>query len=331
MKKTTLLTFGFCAFVSGTAISQNARLQVIHNSADAAAAQVDVYVNREMFIDNFAFRTATPYVDVPAGVELTIAIAPSNSTSYEDAIAEFTYTLDQNKTYVIVANGIVSANGYTPSPEFNLYVNLGKETASSSQNTDVLVFHGSTDAPVVDVVVPGTGAIVDNLAYGSFAGYLELQTTDYTLNVTDETGNNVVASYLAPLSTLELGGEALVVLASGFLNPSNNSNGAEFGLFVALAEGGDLIALPLASTGIASVKKNELKVYPNPAGNLITVINTDFNSEVILMDVMGKVVKRVQNIGDQNLQMDLSDLSPGAYQMVLKSNLKIFTNTIIKQ
>jgi hypothetical protein len=331
MKKTTLLTFGFCALITGTAISQNARLQVIHNSADAAAEQVDVYVNGDMFRDNFAFRTATPYVDVPAGVELTISIAPSNSTSSADAIAEFTYTLDENETYVIVANGIVSANGYNPSPEFNLYVELGRETALSAQNTDVLVFHGSTDAPVVDVVVPGTGTIVDNLAYGEFAGYLELQTTDYTLNVTDETGNTVVASYLAPLSTLELGGEALVVLASGFLDPSANNNGPAFGLFVALPEGGNLIPLPEATVGIESVKRNELKVYPNPSSDFINIVNSEANSTIMVVDAMGRVVKSLNNISDENVQLDLSNLTPGVYQAVLKSNSRIITSTVIKQ
>ena len=45
--------------------SSTARLQVIHNAADPAAATVDIYVNNTLFIDDFNFRTATPFVDVP--------------------------------------------------------------------------------------------------------------------------------------------------------------------------------------------------------------------------------------------------------------------------
>lgn len=88
-----------------------ARLQVIHNCADAAAAVVDVYVNggAEPFLNDFAFRTATPFVDVPAGVDLEIGIAPGNSTGPGDIIAALnsTFNLAEGQTYVLVANGIV--------------------------------------------------------------------------------------------------------------------------------------------------------------------------------------------------------------------------------
>jgi hypothetical protein len=33
-----------------------ARIQVIHNSADAAASVVDVWLNNTLLLDNFAFR-----------------------------------------------------------------------------------------------------------------------------------------------------------------------------------------------------------------------------------------------------------------------------------
>jgi len=57
---------------------------------------------------------------------------------------------------------------------------MGREAATEATNTDVLVHHGSTDAPTVDVfetLVPA-GTLVDNAPYGAFAGYLELGTAD---------------------------------------------------------------------------------------------------------------------------------------------------------
>jgi len=225
-----------------------ARVQVIHNSSDAAAAVVDVWLNNTLLLDNFAFRTASPFVDAPAGVPFTIAIQGPASTSPMNPIWSQTYTLEADETYILIANGIVSPTGYNPMPAFNIYVyGMGREQASSPGNTDVLVFHGSTDAPTVDVYETGVGAglIIDNLMYANFAGYLELGTLDYVLQVRDETGTNTVASYQAPLATLGLNGAALTVVASGFLNPANNSNGATFGLWVALPTGGNLVQLPL--------------------------------------------------------------------------------------
>lgn len=146
---------------------------------------------------------------------------------------------------------MVNQNSYNPFKPFDIYVKpAAKEASASNTTTDVLVFHGSTDAPIVDVVEVGVGAgtIIDNFSYGDFAGYLSLPTADYALAIRDETGTVTVATYAAPLQTLILGGQALIVLASGFLNPSVNNNGAAFGLFVALPSGGDLILLPIVTS-----------------------------------------------------------------------------------
>tara|TARA_B100000965_G_scaffold397319_1_gene413684 strand:+ start:1079 stop:1849 length:771 start_codon:yes stop_codon:yes gene_type:complete len=230
--------------VQNTAI---ARVQVIHNSADLAAKSVDIYLNSSLLLDNFNFRNSSPFVEVPAGEEITISVAPSTSMSASQAIVSYNYTLEKNKKYILVANGHISPSGYIPLKNFSVEVyGLGRENANNASNTDLLVFHGSTDAPTVDVVETGVGAgtIVNNASYKDFTNYLELATANYTLEVRDETGQTTVATYQAPLSSLNLMGGAGVVVASGFLNPSNNSNGEAFGLFVALPAGGELVALP---------------------------------------------------------------------------------------
>ena len=60
-----------------------------------AAQEVDVYVNGTLARDNFAFRTATPFIDLPAGVTLNIGIAPGNSTSVNDTLKNFQVVLQQ--------------------------------------------------------------------------------------------------------------------------------------------------------------------------------------------------------------------------------------------
>jgi hypothetical protein len=234
-----------------------ARVQAIHNSADMAAEKVDVWLNDMVLVDDFEFRTATPFVDAQARVPFTISIADSNSTDTVGALAQYTYTLMEDSMYIMVASGIVSNSGYSPATPFSLEVfGMARDTSSNSSTTDVLVYHGSTDAPTVDIYessIPA-GTLVDDIMYSDFAGYLSLNTADYEIQVRNENNSMIVAAYQAPLNTLNLGGEAITVLASGFLDPTINSNGPAFGLYAATAAGGPLVALPSADIPTAKVQ-----------------------------------------------------------------------------
>ncbi len=294
--------------------ASTARVQAIHNCADLAAATVDVYLNNTLLLDNFAFRTATPFIDAPAGVPISIKIKAPTSTVASPALFEITPTLVANSKYILVADGIVSATGYSPVKPFDIKIYpTARETATDATKTDVLVHHGSTDAPIVDVnetTVPVPG-LVNDIAYGQFAGYLPLNTANYTLTVTPAAGSPVVASYSAPLQTLALAGKAITVLASGFLNPANNSNGPAFGLWVALNTGGPLVPLPVNPLANQSFSSKNIAIYPNPVSNILN-LDLPFNyskANYSIVDLGGR------NIIEANLEnkIDVSSLSNGMY------------------
>lgn len=265
------------------------------------------------------------------GVDLNVGIALPNSTQASDAIYNQSFNLEADETYVVVANGIVSSSGYNPLQPFNLYAFAGaREVANTSTNTDILVFHGATDAPVVDVAetaVLGGATLVDDLAYGEFNGYLEVATGDYALQVQDEQGAPLV-NYQAPLALPGLDGAALTVLASGFLAPTQNSNGPAFGLWVALAGGGDLVELPL----ITSVEENDVfagsALWPVPVSDVLSVeLKADGarDAQLRVMDATGREVMSVaDNIAlnrATRLEVPVSTLAPGHYSLqVLSGN-----------
>lgn len=310
-----------------------ARVQVIHNSPDLAAQQVDVYINDELALDNFAFRTATPFIDLPAGVEISIDVLPATSTSSANPLYTLTTTLTADETYILVANGIISATGYSVAPNFAINVFAqGRETASDPAETDVLVNHGSPDAPTVDVVetsVPA-GTIVDDITYPEFQGYLELPNLDFTLDVRDASGTTTVASYNAPLQTLELDGAAIVVLASGFLDPSANSNGPAFGLWVATAAGGNLIALPVNTLSIDTIESKGITVFPNPATEFVDIqlpsTFTRLNSA--LYDLNGRKVKE---FATNSTTIDVRDLAEGVYVLNIEVDDLVLNKKIVIQ
>jgi len=329
MKQLQFLLLGIFLSISSLAFSQ-ARVQVIHNSADAAAAVVDVWLNDVLLLDNFSFRTASPFVDAPAGEEFTISIQGPESTGPENPIWSQNYTLEANETYILVANGIVSPTGYEPAKPFDIYVFAnGVEQADSPSTTELIVFHGSTDAPVVDVVEIGlgVGTVIDNFTYGDFEGYFALPTADYTFELRDETGTTSIAAYSAAMATLGLQGQALTAVASGFLNPDNNSGGATFGLFVALASGGNLIELPVVTSLNENTVINEVKFFPNPAKD---VLNISFDLElsgkvsIDVFDLLGAQVYTAKlgnkGVGLHSKTINTESLKDGIYFLRITSN-----------
>lgn len=311
-------------------IAQTARVQVIHNSADAAATTVDVYVNSDLALDNFAFRTATPFIDLPAGIEIDLSIAPGNSTGVGDAILTVPVTLTADEKYIVVADGIASPTGYNPSPALTLQVfPMAREAATNPDNVDVLVHHGSTDAPTVDVVETGVGAgtIVNDISYTEFQGYLELPTADYVIEVRDATGTVGVAAYQAPLATLGLDGAALTVLASGFLDPSQNSNGPAFGLFAASPLGGNLLELPSAPLGVSEFNSSTFAIYPNPTSEKLNISAADMDLSqysVVVSDMLGRQVLKADLEVDTTISVN--NLSEGIYNLTILDNNKIIAN-----
>lgn len=309
-----------------------ARLQVIHNCADDIADSVDIYLNGNLLLDNFAFRSATPFIDAPAGVAIDIDVAPKTSTSVSNSIYNLNTTLTSGETYVAVAAGItgLSSTSYSASPAFEIDVfPMAREEAGISGNTDVLIYHGSTDAPTVDIYESGVlnTTASDDLMYSDFDGYVELPTDDYILEVRDASGMTVVASYLAPLQTLGLEDSAITVLASGFLDPSMNGNGPAFGLYAALASGGDLVALPVGFVSVNEVEDLDISVYPNPTNGII-YIDGDKSYNVVISDLSGSVVKEAFNF---NGSLDITELPNGFYGLSIEQDGNFYNVKLIKE
>lgn len=327
--------FGLWAYLSnGTAIQlpvvSLARLQVIHNAADPGASSVDVYLNGALLLDNFAFRTATPYIDAPAGVNLNIGIAPGNSTSVADTLVNFQATLDNGNSYVAIANGVLTPGSFQVNPDgvstaFTLFIqDAMRETAALPGTVDLRVVHGATDAPTVDVIARGVGTIVDDAAYSAITPYLSVPAAAYTLDITPGNNNSViVATFAADLSTL--GGGAAVVLASGFLDPSMNQNGQTFGLIAVLPDGQVLLLSNV--TGIEENAFGQFNMYPNPATDKLNIEFQDLQASqlsVSVTDLSGRIVKQAESTISQNkLTINTSGLTGGTYVIRVTDNQKV--------
>lgn len=334
----TAVVFLLVLLFTSSTHAQTARLQVIHNSADVAAKSVDIYLNDKLLLNDFMFRQAAPFIDAPAGTEFTIGVAPANSSSANDALAKFKFTLEAGQTYVAIANGVLDTTKYAANPDmkkeaFTIFVKpMAREKAMDMEKVEFFVLHGATDAPAVDIYARGAGKLVSNAAYGDMTDYLAVGAGKYTLDITPANNpGTVVASFDADLSGLK-GGSA-VVFASGFLDSTKNQNGAAFGVLAALANG-TVVKLPVAGTSTTDVENKKTGMldyrieqnYPNPF-NPSTIISYSIPKEefvsIKIYNVLGKEVASLVNqkmtAGSHTVAFNAEGYAAGTYIYSIKA------------
>ena len=217
--------------------AETAQVMVIHNAADPGASEVDVFLNGELLANDFAFRTAIPFTELPAG-DHTIQIAPSSAadsegTSLSDdtsTLGSFDVSLEAGGSYLAVASGVRPGEGFAENPgdaeiALDLKIKSGAkvDSAEDSSTDEVLMFHGVTDAPAIDARINNAvDPQISELAYGEFTEYLPLPAGVHTIDAQVASSDTRLTS----LQTAEVtGGDAWVVVASGFLRPNQNNGG----------------------------------------------------------------------------------------------------------
>ena len=306
-----------------------AKVQIIHN---AATQTVDAYVNEDLALDNFAYRVATPFLDLPAGTPLNIGLALPNSTSASEAIFNAELTLEAGKNYVVVVYG--SFNPADNAPIEVAVFDRGELRSLTSSTTDFLFFHGSSDAPAVDIGTSGA-ILFDNVSYGNFsAGYQTVPAAAYPVDVLPAGSSMPVETYNANLSFWK--GNTSVIFATGKLSDGT------FQPWVALSNGGTFPLFPAVST-LEAAQAAELQpakvvgVSPNPTTGISTIrldLPNAGDLRIDLVDLNGKFVRTIFNArqekGFLSLDEDLNDLVNGVYFYRISFNGQQTTFKIMK-
>jgi len=315
MKKLTLI------LCSAFLFAQTAQVQIIHNSPYPV---VDIYVDGAVALEQVPYRACTGLLDLPTST--TVGIAPTGGA----VIAEFPFTLAENVSYVVTASGIV---GNTDTP-FDLKASALDTTAENDDSFALKVLHGVTDAPAVDIYANGS-LLVENLSYGSYAGYLQVPAANYTIDVTAHGSMASVASFSAPLATL--GGGSGVVYASGYLAPT--STDSAFTLILATPSGytvelpGATTALTVSDEGFVAPNMFSLNQnYPNPFNPSTQIgynLPKDDMVNINIYDLMGRSVKTLvssnQSAGYRSVRWDATNdrgepVSAGMYIYVVQTS-----------
>ena len=132
------------------------------------------------------------------------------------------------------------------------------------------------------------------------------------------------------MAELGLEGAAITVFASGFLNPTNNQNGAEFELWVALPSGGDLVELPLQTLSNESFNSFDFTYYPNPVNDILSISTASTVDNIKVYNILGQMVIEVAPKAS-NPQVNVNELKSGVYSVTLEVGGSLQTLRVIKQ
>lgn len=293
-------------------VSPTASLQVIHNSAEPAADTVDIYANGSLLLNDVAFRTATPYLNVPAGVDIELGVAPKTSNRAGGTGAasiiqatKQTINLPSGSTFVGIANGLLSGDKL-----FSIFASAGSKS-TTAPNVGLKFFHGATDAPAVDIIARVGVNLALNLAYGLFTDtYVAVPAAKYIVDVNVSGSNPVATAASYDVDLTGLGGGSAVVFASGLLNPTGAQKG--FAVLAALPNG-TVVSFPAATpTGLFSdaLAKDNNSLYPNPTNGVVMLKNEGV-SELTILNSQGATVRNFT--GNVPSEIDLTNLETGLY------------------
>lgn len=315
-----------------------AAAQFIHASADESIQQVDVYINDSLYLDDFSFESATPFISIPANTPIDIAIALSNSSDTTAALLHSSMNAIENERYQFILWGIASNTGYNPAPPLQLALNSNLPQPPSAEYCALQFFHASTDAGQISITESTTPIVpfFNTLANGqfSFANFL-VANQDYGLAIYNAGANFLYGNYALPLQTWNLSDSTLTIISCGFRGPANNSNGAPFKL-LGITNNGNSTELPIF-VGVTEPEKSELLIFPNPA-------NTEFKMTWKSAATGKTIFRLVNSIGNtvweksmntgteiQKITVESTELSDGLYHLEAINAEVHFSQPIIIQ
>lgn len=281
--------FAITGFVDDTsAISDGFfRVNVIHTAAAEAFGQVDIWDLTDMsnpapLIVDFDYG-ASVSTELPMGIAFVLGVDVN-----DDMVADAVFDIpDSLSGYV----GLYAGNDVSGAPFLFAHFEDGMTARIDPrpQMSEVRVVHLSPDAPAVDVYANGAAVGVNNVAFPSGTGYLEVPSGDYTFEVAPAGTTYADAVPVALTATLEPG-VSYTAIAHGYLDPTNGSNGfalTPFGNDRAPAAPGNFTVQVIHAAAAAPFAQVDIWNITDANNPTPLIENLDYGSEVTTELPMG--------------------------------------------
>lgn len=329
-------------------------IQIIHASADPAAAEVDIYVNADPaeddpFLAGVSYQDATGYVDLDPDVDYNISLTGAGSEEVVYSIDVPSDLLQAGDVFVAVARGDFNTGEKVADEHTAFGIDLleGRLAAEEEGNVDIQIYHAVTDAPAVDVWVRDTEEpLVANLEFGSGTdGYLSVPADLYYLDIyaAGESPDDTEPLQSFRLEAEGAGGQTAIGLATGYIAGIGDNDISPFEVMFAFADGTTVFPANVTSSeeifdelpGEVSLSQN----YPNPfnpATNIRYQIPSNMHVELTVYNTLGQKVATLVDdqlqAGTHEISFDGSSLASGVYIYRLQADGQVLTNqmTLVK-
>lgn len=342
MKKIYILLALNLALVTGSKAQwvQNC-VQLMHNSADPAMANLKIWINDTVWVTNFAFQQSTPRLTFPAGTH-TMGVSLTTATNQAQSIIQQTFEIGGNiDNQFLTINGIQN-NAQTPLTV--LQYTRGAFGQPSPYSGDITFHHGATTYPNLTValtpsMVSGTTYSSSTILYGQIAGYyIDMPTMggNNTYTITVSSGNSLVSSFLLPFASYAQ--KVVNVVMNSSYNLGQKGTGVGFGLAIVPANGGSVTPITKieSPTTINKIALNTLQVQvsPNPVNDVLNVsLSTVSTGPVTLQitDITGKRIMSESDLPAVKNTLNLGHLSPGIYFLTILQGQATKTVKVVKE
>lgn len=312
-------------------VTARSRVQFIQNIPDPGVPRVDLYLGDMLELDDWGYRSATGYVEVPAG-ETIISVTGESASGPDQALARRTVPFEADRSYGVIVQGLAEPRGFERNPdgrqlEIGIVVQSeARETALSEGFVDFYAVHGATDVGTVDLLIPGFGTFVDGIRYGDVSDYASIPSGTRGFSLTNSSISDVVVDEFS-VDFLRREGRSAALVLSGFLTPEDDQAGESLDLLAVFSDGSVRSSALITSREAAPTYADDVQlgVYPNPArsaANLAISLPAAGHVTVELVDLLGRraagLVDRTFDAGVHAQAIDTSGLAPGLYMIVAR-------------
>jgi hypothetical protein len=260
--------------------------------------------------------TTASSVAASSSTTFTITFSPATAGSKSASISITNSDSDENP-YTINLTGTATA----AAPEINVKAASTSVISGGTYNFTSVTEGGSGTAVTFTIENTGTAAL--SLSGSPIVSISGTNASDFTISQTS-TSSSVAASGSTTFTIV------FSPAASGNKSASisiTNNDANENPYTIALTGTG------LVATSVMDALNQGIKIYPNPAGNVLYVSSERKNiSAIILRNHLGAIVREMKIVsGQTDVSLELTELSSGIYSLEMESSEGTIVRKIVKQ